>query len=106
MLPKKGDRYLVTTLDWFYGPDGESYKAVYGTVNGVYNDHETLGIKTNARSANWYLSIGNMLVAGCQIHYAVQTDAVSFEPPLREIECNGELKLPRVGTSRIYDADS
>ena len=25
------------------------------------------GIKTNARSANWYVSIGNMLVAGCQI---------------------------------------
>ena len=43
-------------------------------------------IKTNVKSTNWYVLIGNMIIAGCQIHYAIQTDAVSFEPALSEID--------------------
>lgn len=31
-------------------------------------------METNARSTNWYATIGDMLVAGCQIHYVVKTE--------------------------------
>jgi len=39
---------------------------------------ETLGISTNRHSTNWYVQIGNLVIAGCQIHYAVKCDAVNF----------------------------
>lgn len=69
-----GDKVLITTDNWFYAPDGGTYRAVFGTVRGVHNDEATLGIKTNMRSTNWYLEIGNITLAGFQIHYAVRTD--------------------------------
>lgn len=105
MKPVIGDKYLITTDNWFFAPDGESYRAVFGTVNGIYNDTETLGVKTNSKSTNWYLCIGNMLLAGCQIHYAVRTDRVSFDPGLREMEHDGQLVTCRQPNSRIFNAD-
>ena len=33
-----GDKVLVTTDGWFFAPDGETYRAVFGTVNGGIND--------------------------------------------------------------------
>ena len=105
MVPKIGDKYLITTDAWFHAPDGDQYKAVHGTVNGVLTDSETLGIKTNRGSTNWYVSIGNMVIAGCQIHYAIKTDNVSFTPPKREIEHEGVLKINPSHSSRIYNAD-
>lgn len=69
-----GKRYLITCDNWFLAPNGMSYRAVYGTVKAILNDSETLGISTNRNATNWYVSIGNMLIAGCQIHYAIQTD--------------------------------
>ena len=74
MILKENKKMLLTTDNWFYAPDGQAYKAVYGTVKRVMNDEETLGIKTNIGSSNWYVEIGNMFIAGCQIHYAIQTD--------------------------------
>lgn len=65
-----GMKVLVTTDNWFCGPDGLQYRAVYGTLIGVFTDQQVLGIKTNARSTNWYAQIGGCLIAGCQIHYA------------------------------------
>lgn len=73
-----GSKVLVTCDNWFFAPDGNSYRAVWGTVKGLRQDSEVLGIKTNARSTNWYLEIGNMIVAGCQIHYAVECSYPSF----------------------------
>ena len=105
MIPKLNKKYLITTDGWFSAPDGESYKAVFGTIYGIYDDKETLGIPTNRHSANWYVSIGNMLIAGCQIHYCIQTDQVSKEPPIREIEHEGKLLAPKAPVSRIYIAD-
>lgn len=67
-----GSCVLVTTDNWFYGPDGRQYRGVFGTVRGVYSDQETLGIKTNARSTNWYAEIGNVTIAGCQVHYVIR----------------------------------
>jgi hypothetical protein len=73
-----GRKVVVTTDNWFYGPDGRQYRSIYGTVRGVFNDEQTLGIRTNNRSSNWYARIGGIVVAGCQIHYVV---AASEPPP-------------------------
>jgi len=69
-----GQTVLITTDHWFYAPDGKTYRAVFGTLRAVLPDSEVLGIKTNARSTNWYLEIGNMVIAGCQTHYAMLAD--------------------------------
>ena len=76
---KINENYLITTLNWFTAPDGEDYKAVFGEVTAILTDEETLGVKTNRGSTNWYVSIGNMIVAGCQIFYAIKTDKVNFK---------------------------
>lgn len=88
-----------------FAPDGVSYRAVFGTVKGIRKDDETLGIKTNKGSTNWYLEIGNMFVAGCQIHYAVKADSCSFKPSSRNIEYEGRLNIVQEGISHIYNAD-
>ena len=106
MLPQRGETYLITTDDWFFGPDGAQYKAVFGTVHGIYSDAETLGIKTNAKSTNWYLAIGNMCIAGCQIHYAVKTNTVNLAPYNREIEHGSALSIEKECGPRIYNADN
>lgn len=75
-----GQKALITTDNWFFAPDGKSYRAVFGTVHAVRSAEETLGIKPNAKSTNWYVEIGNMTIAGCQIHYAVRTDTCHNGP--------------------------
>jgi hypothetical protein len=100
-----GDKVLITTDNWFFAPDGESYRAVWGTVNGILNDEQALGIKTNARSTNWFVSIGNMVVAGCQIHYAIKTDSFSNAAPSREVEHDGKVNVLNHNMTRIYNAD-
>lgn len=70
----EGKNVLVTCDNWFYAPDGKQYRAAWGTVS-VFSDQETLGIKTNNKSTNWYLQIGKgerqIVIAGCQVKYAV-----------------------------------
>lgn len=72
---KQGEKYLVTTDEWFIAPDGNSYCAVWGNVI-LQSDSETLGIKTNDKSTNWYAIVGthenHVVIAGCQLHYAVK----------------------------------
>jgi hypothetical protein len=70
-----GKKALITADSWFFAPDGKSYRAVFGTVHGVKTAEETLGIKPNGKSTNWYVEIGNMMLAGCQIHYAIRTES-------------------------------
>jgi hypothetical protein len=69
-------KYLITTDNWFYAPDGKQYRAAWGEVKILSDD--VLGVKTNARSSNWYARVGNdeshIIIAGCQIHYAIRTD--------------------------------
>ncbi len=103
-IAKVGEKYLVSTDDWFYAPDGQNYKAVFGTVRAILNDADTLGIKTNAKSTNWYLAIGNMLVAGCQIHYAIRTDECSKNPAKGEATHENTITEVDV-SSRVYFAD-
>lgn len=69
-----GKKALITTDNWFIAPDGLQYRGVFGTIKAVLSAEETLGIKTNAKSTNWYVEIGNVTLAGCQIHYAIATD--------------------------------
>ena len=69
-------KYLITTDSWFYGADGIQYKAVWGEVKITTDD--VLGVKTNSKSSNWYAKVSgeknHIIIAGCQIHYAVKTD--------------------------------
>jgi hypothetical protein len=71
-----GQRYLITTDNWFYAPDGKQYRAVWGKVQ-IFPD-TILGVKTNAKSSNWYAVVGEngneIIIAGCQIHYAVRSE--------------------------------
>lgn len=67
-----GDKVLVTTDAWFFGPDGRQYKSIWGTVKSLATDEQSLGIKTNMRSTNWYMIVGDVLIAGCQVHYVVK----------------------------------
>src|SRR3546814_15952739 len=73
LLVSVGDQALITTDNWFYAPDGKSYRAAFGTVKAIRSSEIALGVKTNSKSTNWYVEVGNMLIAGCQIHYAVRT---------------------------------
>jgi hypothetical protein len=66
--------YLINCDDWFVGPDGEMYSAVWGYCK-VMQTKDTLGFNP-ARSANWFVQVGTgegaVVIAGCRIHYAVQ----------------------------------
>ena len=99
-----GQKVLINTDNWFIAPNGRQYRAVFGTVHAILNDTDTLGIKTNARSTNWYVKIGNMLIAGCQIHYAVATDNVQLGTVEEFTIVDGKAKHYRQ-PSTIYDAD-
>jgi len=99
-----GQKVLITTHNWFIAPNGNQYMAAYGTVKAVLDSQQTLGVKTNARSTNWYVEVGNMTIAGCQIFYAVQAsdcnlgDVESFEVKDGQVL---KFKVP----SKIYNAD-
>lgn len=74
-----GQKVIITTDNWFYGPDGKEYRGAYGTVVAVSSDELSLGIKTNRNATNWYVQLGGMVIAGCQIHYVVRCDKA---PPM------------------------
>lgn len=102
-----GHKCLITCDDWFYAPDGRCYKAVFGTVHAIVDAETALGIKTNRNSTNWYVAIGDAIIAGCQIHYAVRTDTYNPEPDDKvEVDHNGERCITRNAVTRIYDADA
>lgn len=69
-------KYLITTDNWFYAPDGKQYRAAWGFVEIV--EDTILGIKTNRNSTNWYAKIGSdqkhVIIAGFQIHYAARCE--------------------------------
>jgi len=101
-----GDTCLLTT-DYFLAPDGKQYRAVFGTIKGVFDDKDTLGIRTNAKSTNWYVEIGNMTIAGCQIKYAVKVtkDKVNFNGKIHEESWGNGTHVTFNRASLIYDAD-
>lgn len=62
---------LLVQCNWFYAPDGNQYKAVWGTVR-MMRFKGAFGFEPKA-GTNWWLRVGKgrtaVLVAGCQIHY-------------------------------------
>lgn len=100
-----GSKVLITTNNWFYGPDGRSYRGVFGTVRALLDDEHTLGIKTNRNATNWYAVIGNMTIAGCQIHYVMACDKAPPESVSDFTEKEGECKQYQ-RPSVIYNADA
>ncbi|QDP55365.1 MAG: hypothetical protein Tp176DCM1853251_49 [Prokaryotic dsDNA virus sp.] len=101
-----GQKYIITTDQWFIGPDGNQYRAAFGTVHGVHDSADVLGVRTNAKSTNWYVVIGDMVLAGCQIHYAVRTDQANFAQPTWEGEKDGQCVASKAAMTRIYNADA
>jgi hypothetical protein len=100
-----GCRYLLTTSEWFYGPDGKKYKAVFGVVHGIHKAEEYLPAKPSRTSENWFINIGNMTIAGCQVKYGVLVDEVDCGP-IRERLWNDVTKLyvEQERDSEIYDS--
>jgi hypothetical protein len=99
-----GKKYLVNVDGWFHAPDGKQYRAVFGTLKGIYSDTETLGVRTNARSANWYVQIGDTTVAGCRIHYVVQCDVCNLGEAEQWATVEGK-NVRDMAPSAIYGAD-
>lgn len=98
--------YLITTDNWFVAPDGQHYKSAWGKVQIL--EDSLLGVKTNRNSTNWYAKIGGddmeIIVAGCQIHYAVKcNECPSLKPYINEEIYQGKL-LQHKELSRIYVA--
>ena len=70
----KPEKMLITFDNWFVAPDGNQYKSAWGLVQ-VYEAKDILNLLPNKQSSNWFIHVGNqergVIVAGCQIHYAV-----------------------------------
>ncbi len=99
-----GKKVLVTTDAWFYAPDGRQYRAAWGTVQAVETDQGTLGVRTNARSTNWYLQLGDLVIAGCQIHYAISCDSCDTGSVVDWKEEGGQV-IKYIRPSVVYNAD-
>jgi len=66
-----GQNVMMTCSEWFYGPDCQSYKVVWGKLKSIVNVSEHLGFQPNRPNANWVYEIGNMIIYGCQVKYIV-----------------------------------
>lgn len=68
-------KYLITTENWFYAPDGKQYRAVWGEVK-LLQTKDVLGVDPNRVTANWTLQVGteedHILIGGCQVNYSVK----------------------------------
>lgn len=100
---EEGQKMLITTDNYFFAPDGKQYRAAYGVCHGIQDAEATLGLKTNRGSSNWYVLLGNLLIAGCQIHYAIATDEVNLGPTNEYVFHEGQ-KMPYSCPSQIYYA--
>lgn len=99
-----GKKALLTSDNWFFAPDGQQYRAAFGTVHEISNIEDMLGIKVNSRSRDWYIQIGNLSLAGCQIHHIIRTDTCSFGPSSRDLDDGLKSAVVECQT-RIYNAD-
>ncbi len=102
---KIGQKYLITTSNWFFAPDGENYIAAHGTVHSVVDSEAVLGLRANRNSTNWYVIIGDLIIAGCQIHYALRCDEFSSAPGTSEVDHEGKRHRVSNAGTRIYNAD-
>ena len=86
-------KYLITTDNWFFAPDGKQYKSVWGNVEIV--EDSVLGIKTNRNASNWYAKVGSedkhVIIAGCQIHYSIKCNEKPNIHSVIDFETSGEV---------------
>lgn len=79
---QEGKKYLVTADAWFYGSDGQQYRAAYGICRTITMT-EAFGFTPQRPSSNWFLQVGegenSVIIAGCQIHYAVRLDKKPYQ---------------------------
>lgn len=100
-------KYLITTDNWFYGPDGLKYRCAWGEVTIL--EDSVLGVKTNRNSSNWYAQVGfgerSIIIAGCQIHYAIQCATRPNAGRVKDssYDSNGLIEFER--QSEIYIAE-
>lgn len=102
---KPGDKVIVTCDNWFYAPDGQSYRAVFGTVRAVRTAEDALGVRPNGKSTNWYAEVGNITIAGCQIHYVVRSDTCDMGDILAWTETEPGVIKRYLRPTHIYNAD-
>lgn len=100
-------KYLINTDEWFVAPNGNSYKAVWGDVQIL--EDSFLGLKTNRNSTNWFAKVGSedkhVIIAGCQIHYAVKCEQKPNTAPSKEWLADTTNGLKEyTAPSRIYVA--
>ena len=100
-----GDQVLVTTDEYFMSPSGILYKAAFGTLKGIYTAEETLGVKPNGKSTNWYAVVGNMTLAGCQIHYVIKTNKCNLGETTDWCTMSDGSISQQTFPYRIYNAD-
>ena len=101
---KVGKKYLITTDNWFFAPDGKQYRSVFGTLYGIVKAEDELGLRPNRNSANWFVNIGNMSIAGYQIHFSVETKKVNLERTYVDTCFEGNF-IASLRNSLIYNAD-
>jgi len=73
-LVKNDKYYLISTDDYFVGPDNQQYRAVWGKVKvclvkDEFDFHPT-------HSTNWFVKVGEgegaIMIGGCQISFAIE----------------------------------
>ena len=90
-----GKKVLVTTSAWFVAPDGKEYKSIWGTLKCIHTSEETLGFTPSRQHTNWFIEVGDMIVAGCQVLYVNTCN----EPPYFD-----DVYAWSVGDSKGYSA--
>lgn len=69
-----GHKVLITSTSWFFAPDGRQYRAVFGVLVAIHTSQDTLGFTPSRTHTNWYVQVGNVTIAGCQVLQCVKTD--------------------------------
>lgn len=104
-MEKSEEYFLITTDRFFVAPNGQQYCAVWGKVE-IIQDNDLLGIKTNARSSNWYAKVGPednyVIIAGCQIHYAIKCNERPSDEPCKTWDLNATDYNEDLTPSKIY----
>ena len=98
-----GQKMLITTDNYFVAPDGRQYRSAFGTCLGVQDAEDSLGLRNNRGSSNWYVMLGDLLIAGCQIHYAVACEDV-YLGKVEEYTLHEGVRKEFTQNSLIYDA--
>ncbi len=99
----QGKYYLVTGYDWFYNPiTGELCKAAWGKAQ-ILTTEEVFNFKPLRPSTNWFLKLGegegSILIAGCQVFYAVECAKRPYESDKNYISKDTKLS---VSANHIY----